>query len=60
MKVQARWTIAYKNKSYNGGEIFELDEKDYEKFKNDVVIIKNERPSPKIKKTKTIKSKRTK
>lgn len=60
MKVQARWTIAYKGKSYNGGEIFEINESDYKKFENDVVILKNERPSPRIKKTKTIKSKRTK
>lgn len=59
MKVQAKHTIAYKNKSYNGGQTFELDERDYEKFKKDVIIVKD-KPSPRRKKTKAVKTKRTK
>jgi hypothetical protein len=60
MKVIARWTIAYKGISYNGGQQFELDAKDFEKYKKDVEIVKDLNPSPRNMKTKEVKTIKTK
>lgn len=60
MKVKANWTIAYKNKSYNGGEVFEMDKNDFLKFQADVTIVKDNNPSPKNMKTKKVEIKKTK
>lgn len=60
MIVTAKWTIAYKGQTYEGGQRFEMDKKDYDKFKNDVEVVKNTNPSPRVKKTKQVTTKKTK
>lgn len=38
MRVKAKWNIAYKGTLYKGGDIFEMGEKDYPAFRNDVLL----------------------
>lgn len=40
MKVRAKYQLAYKSKSYKGGEEFDLDKEDFSEYKNDVIEIK--------------------
>ncbi|HPV57100.1 MAG TPA: hypothetical protein PKW61_08245 [Tenuifilaceae bacterium] len=41
MKVSAKWQIAYKNVGYKAGDVFDLEDKDFQSFKNDVIVISN-------------------
>lgn len=57
MKVRAKYQIAYKDRAYKGGDVFEMKKEDFEKYyKNDVIEIK--KPNPKKPKTKSTKSKK--
>lgn len=55
MKVQARYQIGYKGTLHLGGERFEIDDKDYEQYKNDVIVIEDKKPFRKVK-TKEVKN----
>lgn len=39
MKVSAKWQLAYKSVGYKAGDVFEIDDKDFQLYKNDVVIV---------------------
>lgn len=43
MKVRAKWNIGYKKEGYKCGDVFEMEDKDYPKFQNDVVIFEDYR-----------------
>jgi hypothetical protein len=60
MRVKAKQNIVYKDKMFNQGEEFELENEDYATYKNAVVVIKNSNPSPKVKKTKSLEVTHTK
>jgi len=39
MQVIAKHQIAYRNKLYTHGQVFELDMNDFEKYKNDILLL---------------------
>lgn len=49
MKVRAKYQIGYKSILYTCGQTFEIDEKDYEKYKNDVEIVEDKFPFLRVK-----------
>lgn len=44
MLVVAKWQVAYKNISYRGGEVFDIDADDYPKYAGDVKILPEPEP----------------
>lgn len=58
MKVKAKYQIGYKGKIYTHGQEFELEEKDFEEYKNDVIEVKKKnhrKPTKKVTKSKKTK-----
>lgn len=39
MKVKAKYQLAYKGVIYYCGDTFELSEEDFDKFKNDIIVV---------------------
>lgn len=45
MQVIAKYQIAYRNRLYKAGEVFELEQRDFERYRNDVLIYA-QKPKP--------------
>jgi hypothetical protein len=44
MKVRAKHNLAYEGQSYNGGDVFELEDVDMPTYSNDVEPVQEDKP----------------